>query len=539
MRVIVAARTLTLLVGTFALISFSGSVPAALGPLDAMVMPGKVTQSHAKFESECRHCHMPFKKSAQAELCLDCHDHKDVADDIVKHRGYHGRIKKQQCNVCHTEHEGRDKDIAPLNRKTFDHDLTDYPLTGAHANAKVKCQHCHAPNLKYRDTPSQCYACHKKDDTHKGRLGKKCMNCHVDSTWKKARFDHSRTKFPLEGKHLFAECDGCHANERYKNTPKDCYSCHRRDDEKKGHKGRFGRKCKTCHNADRWTLSLFDHDRGTDFPLRGKHRFAKCTACHKGWLYQEKLKTNCYACHKVDDDKKGHKGSFGTKCDGCHTPRDWKRITFDHDRDTKFALRGKHAKAKCAACHKGTLYHENLKTTCFGCHEKDDAHKGQEGKECGRCHNEQSWKEKVFFDHGLSRFPLLGKHADVDCKDCHKDPTYKDASMECWACHQKDDEHKRRLGTGCQQCHNARDWRQWDFDHNKRTHFRLDGAHDGLDCLACHKRPAKTKINVGAACFSCHRSEDIHAGAFGPFCERCHVTSSFRKIKPGIGSAIR
>jgi hypothetical protein len=531
-----AALTLTLRLAMFAFVGLSMSAFADLGPLDAMVMPGEVIKGHAKFEKTCRYCHVSFRKSAQAQLCLDCHDHRDVADDIAKGRGYHGRIKKQQCSVCHTDHHGRDANIAPLNMKTFDHDLTDYPLAGAHADAKVKCQHCHKPNLKYRDAPSQCSACHKDDDVHKGKLGQKCVNCHVDSTWKKVRFDHSRTKFPLEGRHLFAKCTACHANERYKNTPKNCYGCHRRDDDTKGHKGRFGRKCESCHNAERWTISLFNHDKSTDFPLAGKHRFAKCTACHKGSLYKEKLKTNCYACHKNDDDKKGHKGRFGTKCDSCHTPRDWKRVTFDHNRHTKFPLRGKHGQAKCAACHKGILYQESLKTTCFSCHEKDDAHKGQEGKQCGRCHNEQSWKGKIFFDHGLSRFPLLGKHADVPCEDCHRDTTFKDASTECWACHQKDDVHKRRLGTFCEQCHNARDWRQWDFDHDRRTRFRLDGAHDRLGCLACHKRPAKKKIQLGTACLSCHRTEDIHAGAFGPFCDRCHVTSSFRKIKPGVGA---
>ncbi len=535
MRLTLAARTLILVTGTCALMSLLAPVLAVLGPLDAMVMPGKLIMGHAPLEKECRYCHVPFNKSAQTGLCLDCHDHHNVADDIAKGRGYHGRIKKQPCKVCHTDHAGRSTDITPLNVKTFDHQLTDYPLRGAHADVKVKCASCHNPNRKYRDAPSACYACHKDDDAHKGKLGQKCVSCHSEDTWKKARFDHSRTKFPLDGKHLSTKCAACHTNERYRGTPRNCYSCHRRDDNTKGHKGRFGVRCESCHNAERWTLSLFDHDKTTHFPLTGKHRFAKCTTCHTGTLYQEKLKTTCYACHKSDDDKKGHRGRFGTKCDGCHTPQDWRRVTFDHNRHTKFPLRGRHAQARCTACHKGILYQEHLQTTCFGCHEKDDVHKGQEGRECGRCHNEQSWKGTIFFDHGLSRFPLLGKHVAVPCKECHKGGTFKDASKECWACHQKNDVHKRRLGARCEQCHNAQDWRRWDFDHDKRTHYPLDGAHKRLNCLACHRVVVRKAIQLGTTCVSCHRSEDIHAGALGPFCERCHVTSSFRDIKGAVG----
>jgi hypothetical protein len=509
------ARLTSLVIGLSVFLGASCSAMAQLGPLDKMVMPGQLSKAHAKFENQCSNCHMPFKKSAQADLCLDCHDHAAVAEDVATGRGYHGRLKEKQCSACHVEHKGRGMNIAPLDKKLFNHNLTDYPLEGAHVDPKITCEDCHKPGLKYRDAPSDCYSCHKKDDVHEGKLGKNCVHCHVDRSWKEIRFDHSQTDFPLDGRHLFVKCDACHANERYKNTPKDCYSCHRSDDNKKGHKGRFGKKCETCHIPKSWTVSIFDH---------------KCVDCHKGYLYQEKLQTGCYSCHKRDDEQKGHKGRFGTKCETCHTPRDWKRVIFDHDRDTKYPLRGKHREVKCASCHKGILYKENLNTTCFSCHEKDDAHKGQEGKRCEQCHDERSWK-KAFFDHGLTRFPLLGKHAKVACEDCHKETTFKDASIECASCHEKDDVHKRRLGPLCEQCHNTRDWREWDFDHNKRTQFPLDGAHERLHCHACHTIPVRKKISLAITCVSCHSADDVHRGAFGRTCERCHVTSSFGDLK--------
>jgi hypothetical protein len=96
--------------------------------------------------------------------------------------------------------------------------------------------------------------------------------------------------------------------------------------------------------------------------------------------------------------------------------------------------------------------------------------------------------------------------------------------------------HKRRLGTQCEQCHNARDWKIWDFDHDARTRFKLDGGHVGLDCYACHKSPADKKVTASSACVSCHKKDDKHEGSYGPQCERCHETSSWKHIKPGTGA---
>lgn len=56
---------------------------------------------------------------------------------------------------------------------------------------------------------------------------------------------------------------------------------------------------------------------------------------------------------KKDDE---HKGRYGTKCESCHSDHDWKTDIFNHNRDTKYPLRGKHAEAKCESCHIGSLY---------------------------------------------------------------------------------------------------------------------------------------------------------------------------------------
>ena len=573
--------------------------PAAVraDSVETALMPGEVIEGHAKWEQDCAKCHKRFNKAAQTTLCLDCH--KEVATDVVQKGGYHGRLKGDRaCLECHSEHKGRQENIAPITDQTFSHVDTDFPLRGGHADGKkVECKACHKPKAKYRSAPSDCNACHRKDDKHKGGLGPACADCHTERNWKETKFDHSKTKFPLREKHAEVKCADCHAHDRYKNTPMECVACHKKDDDHRGvfgpkcetchgetnwktsgfnhdkdtkyplkgrhakvkceschkkpaaaektptaclachqkddqHKGRFGPKCETCHVEKDWKTITFDHDRDTKYLLKGKHKTTKCESCHKGHLYKEKTQTTCLACHKKDDK---HKGNYGEKCESCHVERDWKTITFDHDRDTKYLLKGKHKSTKCESCHKGPLYRDKLKTTCYACHQKDDKHKGQEGTRCEDCHNERSWKETKF-DHDLTRFPLLGRHAKVECKKCHLTPEYKNARSDCAGCHEKEDVHKRRLGTQCEDCHNARDWKIWDFDHDTRTRFKLDGGHKGLDCYECHKTPMEKKVKVSGLCVSCHTKDDAHEGSYGPQCERCHETSLWKKMKPGMGA---
>lgn len=568
---------------------------ASAQTLETAIMPGRVIQGHADLEGDCANCHRRFDRAAQTGLCMACH--KDIGADVKAKRGHHGRLSEVECRTCHTDHKGRQARIVLLDERTFNHRQTDFALGGAHANAA--CKSCHKPGAKHREAPSACIACHRKDDRHKGSLGTECGSCHNDSNWKEARFDHDKTKFPLRAKHATAACTNCHINERYAGTPRDCASCHRKDD---AHKGHFGAKCETCHREQEWKPATFAHDRDTRFALRGGHRTARCESCHRAPLYREKLKTTCVACHRADDvhqgglgprcdschserswkassfnhdtetkfplkgnhrsakcqachadrtlrDKpprdcigchrkddqdKGHVGRYGEKCETCHAESSWKAIHFRHDRDTKYPLLGAHARTRCDSCHRGMIYAEKPASQCIACHEKDDKHKAQLGPRCDSCHNERSWKE-TNFDHNRSRFPLTGNHARVECKACHATPAYKNAPMACSGCHDKDDVHGKRLGPKCETCHNTRDWRIWDFDHDRRTRFRLDGAHRKTGCIACHRNPVTDKPSLTAVCASCHTRDDVHNGQFGMQCQRCHGTTSWRVLnnRPG------
>ncbi len=419
---------------------------------EKLVMPGELVEGHAKLEKDCKNCHEAFTKHSQSRLCLACH--KEIARDREQGRGLHGKrpdAAKADCNRCHTDHKGRKADIVQFDKETFNHAFTNFQLAGAHKDAS--CEGCHAAKTKFRNAPGRCIDCHKSDDKHKGRLGDNCQSCHSEDGWAKVRtFDHSKTKFPLTGAHAKVACSSCHANEKYKGTPLACASCHQLQDV--------------------------------------------------------------------------HRGRYGTKCNSCHQPEKWKTVRFDHSR-THFPLRGRHASVRCDGCHTGDLYRDKLGTTCISCHKKDDAHKGQLGTNCQQCHNETAWRKKVSYDHDLTNFPLLGKHAVVPCEECHKSTSFKDAPTACVSCH-RDDHHQGTLGSDCAQCHTPNGWTRWRFNHDTQTRFPLTGAHTGLECSSCHRERNVTKISLPTNCYSCHASDDAHHGNFGRACEQCHNTRSFR-----------
>jgi hypothetical protein len=543
------------------------------------VMPGKVAHVHAKYEGKCLDCHNLVEKVFY-DKCMACH--KEVKKNVEQKTGYHGKTDVSHCETCHGEHKGRAAKLVQLDPAHFDHHKTQFELSGKHQ--KVKCESCHQ-KPKFRETPHDCFSCHLKKDKHKGALGKTCQRCHNAEAWDRISFDHARTHFPLEGKHTRVACEKCHASDKFKATPTACVACHRKQDK---HKGTLGKECESCHTAKEWKQILFDHDK-TRFKLEGRHRTVDCLKCHTSRQLRNTPKT-CVECHKKDDYHKGilgprceqchtardwkeilfdhdktrfrlvdshqkvdclkchttphlrktpktcnechkkddrHKGKLGTRCDQCHTVVRWKRISFDHS-TTSYPLTGKHVQVGCTKCHRTEPF--KIPSRCISCHSKDDKHKDQLGQTCEKCHSEKGWKDVKKFNHQVSRFPLLDKHTSVRCGDCHKTPLFRDTSMLCYDCHKKDDYHEGHFGEKCDACHTAKTWKRDDFDHEKETGYALVKKHSTLKCIECHV----TELFVhrtSRMCVQCHRKDDIHAGELGTRCDICHSEAGFKIIK--------
>ncbi len=381
----------------------------------------------------CDGCHSTgndFRKAG--ETCIDCHRDNDV------HQGSFGTA----CLTCHN-----DQSWVTI---VFDHQTTDYPLTGAHKT--IACSDCHQDN-DFQNTPTTCNSCHNVDDVHAENNGTQCGDCHNTASWRQLKFDHlAETGFPLTEGHDGLVCQDCHARADFKDDlTSDCYSCHKSDDP---HQETLGTQCESCHNTQSWSETQFDHDQ-TNFELLGAHKDVTCGACHKQNV-EDTLSTTCRDCHASDDV---HAGQLSSQCGDCHGNDNWSdNIVFDHDLSA-FPLTGLHAVAQCEGCHQSNRFKDAL-NTCSDCHQEDDPHKGQLGDQCASCHNTNDW-QAWSFDHDLqTTFPLIGAHEGLTCQSCHGTPgtRLEDTPSTCAGCHQADDVHDGEFGRSCGRCHNSSDF---------------------------------------------------------------------------------
>ena len=492
---------------------------ARAGTLEKLLMPGEVSQAHAKIEEQCSSCHDRSDRTRQTSLCLACH--KEVAVDVKARTGFHGRLPNvatAECKACHSEHLGRSADIVRLSRAAFDHAATDFRLDGAHT--ALACESCHSTGQPFRAAARSCGACHRADDVHRGGLGSDCATCHATVSWRNPRFDHGKTKFPLRASHQTVPCGACHLAGRFRGTPARCADCHAPDDV---HAGSRGEDCAACHVESSWQSARFDHARETGFALEGSHASIDCAGCHRSGRLEDELPRNCAGCHRSDD---AHATRFGEDCGSCHRSEAWKPTDFDHLRRARFALEGRHAQLDCHACHTTRLGTPKLPTDCASCHRGDDVHAGALRSNCDSCHSAEGWTRDLQFDHDVSSFPLLGMHVLVGCGQCHASRAFAGTPSDCAACHRASDVHQGSLGQDCATCHSPNGWQVWEFDHDKQTRFALTGRHGALSCGDCHRDSARS-MKLPRDCASCHRDDDAHLGQFGTQCQRCHGTITF------------
>ena len=414
----------------------------------------------------------------------------------------------------------------------------------AHKKYEAECQRCHK-KLGSKSETKLCLECHERvasDVRHKkGFHGKapgirtgECRVCHTEHVGRKGdivkfyshTFNHTNTDFPLEGIHAQTKCKSCHKVKlKYRDASTQCIQCHRKEDPHSANLKKVDKKlqpCDVCHTARRWQEICFNHKK-TDFKLTGKHRNISCQSCHKNDNYKDTVKT-CYGCHKINDV---HKGSQGKKCQNCHSTRGWKKISFDHNRKTKFPLRGKHKPLDCHSCHKGDPKKVKLKKTCISCHREDDVHTTRFGNKCEKCHTEKEWDKNTFSHDKDTKFVLRGKHKKQECASCHIGKIYKDKlKTACYSCHKLDDVHQKKQGRKCGQCHNESGWAEKVVFEHDATPFPLMGLHSITPCEECHVN-AKYQ-SAKKECLACHETKDVHKGTLGKKCQSCHTPNAWR-----------
>ena len=188
---------------------------------------------------------------------------------------------------------------------------------------------------------------------------------------------------------------------------------------------------------------------------------------------------------------------------------------------------------QCAQCHREQQYKGLQFGECSDCHR--DPHGAAFGAVCSSCHNPVKWAT-TSIDHSKTRFPLTGLHASVACVKCHPNGQSVKRQLRferCTDCHS--DVHRGTFTGDCATCHTVNGFKGAEFDHRAKTHFPLDGRHQEIPCVACHKiqgtpesapAPDLDFLGLTSDCASCH--QDVHRGQLGTTCASCHGTTTFR-----------
>ncbi len=302
--------------------------------------------------------------------------------------------------------------------------------------------------------------------------------------------------------------------------------------------------CTLCHGPDegisQQVIEKFDHS-ATGFELEGLHSRVECRDCHQDPRFAF-VGTSCADCHADI-----HQGRLGPVCENCHSPNGWvekdeQRLAHDQ---TSFPLVGVHARVDCDACHSdaATGHFTGTPTDCFFCHQETWAATENPDHEavgfetdCLLCHSyfASSWGSGDFIHP--ANFPLEGGHRSLDCMDCHTGG-FGNVATDCYSCHQEDfegtddpDHVSADFPLVCAVCHTTTAWEPAQFEHDL-TGFPLDGAHNGLDCLACHETGY---TGTPTDCYSCHQSDyddtndpDHFSANFPTDCTPCHTTRAW------------
>lgn len=272
----------------------------------------------------CQSCHSDGVYNGKSGACITCHQ-TDYTAAVPTHSPT--GFPSSACASCHN--------TTTWAGAVFDHNITAFPLTGAHRT--TLCTSCHGDGV-YKGKPMACFACHQTDyatalppHTAAAFPSASCASCHTTTTWVGGAFNHATTAFPLTGAHRTTDCQSCHGDGVYKGKPTTCQSCHMTDYNTAvpNHPaaGFTATACASCHNTTAWSGATFNHDTQYFRIYSRGHagRWNACTDCHTSATNFATF--NCLGCHPhsnkatTDGDHRGRSGYSYTSnaCYSCHT----------------------------------------------------------------------------------------------------------------------------------------------------------------------------------------------------------------------------
>lgn len=244
----------------------------------------------------------------------------------------------------------------------------------------IGCSECHEVERKRADVskPDLKGAFHRLCmDCHRSWSGKtECISCHPEKGTKSSTVK----KVDTGAKRIHPEIKIPNKLSYKTNTPKGKLVTFNHND----HINLFGYECSDCHKNEGCVKCHSVEKTKPAKKLGVKELHKKCSSCH-----DTNSNAGCSKCHSNSE-----KGSFNHKL----------ATGFDN---SKF-----HSKLSCQRCHTVAKKFDGLKGECSSCH--------------------GTWTN-TNFDHKITGLVLDEMHAELECENCHKEPTF--SKQNCEDCH--------------------------------------------------------------------------------------------------------
>ena len=560
---------------------------------------GVIELGGIKYDPITGDCTSTCHGKPQSWTCLGCHAYPpDTGSHIAD--GH-----EVSCVECHENHTHSYKSaVLPLD---FSETEVNFAQDGKYSNNTRTCSGiaCHGDEREWGVSCDGCHAAPPDTGTHIEHVQQediKCQECHLDN---QHDLDNSSGSIELGGieyNPITGNCTStCHEEKKW-----ECIACHDEPPDSGNHLA-HDNDCGQCHQehihsykaaiqpTDLTEVSVEIADGGE---YSSNSETCSGFPCHEPRIWGE----NCAQCHDSPPETGRHllhvQGN-GLSCQNCH-----ERNHHDSDSESGFIELGgieydpitgnctsechKQDKWNCTDCHgypSDTGSHLAHEDSCDECHHEHEhsynsamaprdfrltqinfAAGGNYDPQSRNCSNTSCHPGSIVwgFTHTGSDFPLIGKHQNIDCAECHIGGQF-DIDAQCVSCHQDDDPHSGQLGNECEPCHTPSGWRPPAFTHDQpfpdisvfacavchdeddphqdqfgsdcrschvptawkpstfdhtQSDFKLTGKHQNLDCAKCH---VDGQFDIDTQCAACHQDDDPHGGQLGNECESCHT----------------
>ncbi|MBT7587850.1 MAG: hypothetical protein HN558_20215 [Gemmatimonadetes bacterium] len=218
---------------------------------------------HGKMDQSCNACHttsgwkeirfehqqtgFPLAGQHALQHCLDCHqiDNLTLATPSCDncHVDYHQAALGPECGQCHNAEAWYPSDFA--------HDMTAFPLWGAHE--AIDCVQCHANEMTFQfaQEAQSCFDCHTQDFARARAVvhlqaAIDCETCHTQDQWQGG---HNPADFEIRASPHEVNCNRCHkrGDDFLSYT---CAECHEFSLNEEEHRGidPLDARCLDCHS---------------------------------------------------------------------------------------------------------------------------------------------------------------------------------------------------------------------------------------------------------------------------------------------------